>query len=106
MQVQQSASNSPVPEASLMTLLRWLSTGPRPYPQVSIATLFRGFSTYTDNCNQQAPLGPIKGHPIRYLPSFNVQINLLKDLVTPRSWSGQGWAGPENLHSKEASWPR
>lgn len=97
--VQQSTGTSPLLEASSNGFPA-LALGMRPTPSpVIIATLFRGFSTYADNCNQQAPLDPIKGHPIRYLSSFNMQIKLLKDLVTPRAG---GWAGPGPLHSQEA----
>lgn len=97
--MQQSTSTSRLLEASSNGFPA-LALGIAPHPaRVIIATLFRGFSTYADNCNQQAPLDPIKGHPIRYLSSFNVQIKLLKDLVTPQSWT-QGWAGPGALHSQ------
>ena len=66
---------------------------PLPHPQGHSRYIIPGFSAYADNCNQQAPLGPIRGHPIRYLSSFNVQLKLLEGLVTPQSWSQQGWAG-------------
>lgn len=65
-----------------------------PHPRIIIVTLFRD----GDNYNHQAPLGPIKGHPVPYSSSFNVQIKLLRDLVIQQSLRGQGWVGPGNLH--------
>lgn len=55
------------------------------------ATLFRDFSIYRNNYNWQAPLRPIKGHPIECLSSFHVQIKHLRR-ASAESESA-GWGG-------------